>query len=305
MENRNVEVLTEASLQYRPTPPYRAMQIIESIAAMRCWSAEERRQDRRIALVPTMGYLHEGHLALVRDAKERGDRVVVSIFVNPRQFGPSEDFAAYPRDLERDRTLLESEDVDALFFPSAGEMYPAGAQTHVEVEKLSLPLCGAARPHHFRGVATVVAKLFNIVQPHVAIFGEKDYQQLQVIRRMARDLNMDVEIVGYPIVREPDGLAMSSRNAYLTAEERRAALCLSRSLCKAERFLRRGEASAAALLKMARAELAREPLAEVEYVKLCDPETLDEVERVEGAALLALAVRFGRARLIDNRVLRR
>jgi pantoate--beta-alanine ligase len=305
MENRSVEVLTKTSLQYRTTPPHRAMQIIESISAMRRWSADERRQHRRIALVPTMGYLHEGHLALVRDAKERGDRVVVSIFVNPMQFSPSEDFAAYPRDLERDRRLLENEDLDAHFLPSTEEMCPAGAQTRVEVEKLSLPLCGAARPDHFRGVATVVAKLFNIVQPQVAIFGEKDYQQLQVIRRMVRDLSMDVEVVGHPIVRDPDGLAMSSRNAYLTAEERRAALCLSRSLCKAERFLRRGETSASALLGLVHAELAKEPLAEIEYVKLCDPETLDEVERVEDAALLALAVRFGRARLIDNRVLRR
>jgi len=281
------------------------MQIIESISAMRRWSADERRQHRRIALVPTMGYLHEGHLALMREARERGDRVVVSIFVNPMQFSPSEDYAAYPRDLERDRRLLEHENMDALFLPSTDEMYPAGAQTHVEVEKLSLPLCGAVRPEHFRGVATVVAKLFNIVQPQVAIFGEKDYQQLQVIRRMARDLSMDVEIVGHSIVREPDGLAMSSRNAYLTAEERRAALCLSRSLCKAERFLRRGDTSASALLALVHAELAREPLAEVEYVKLCDTESLDDVERVEGTALLALAVRFGKARLIDNRVLRR
>jgi pantoate--beta-alanine ligase len=305
MENQTVEVLTKTSLEYPITTPYRATQVIESIPAMRRWSADERRQDRRIVLVPTMGYLHEGHLALVREAKERGDRVVVSIFVNPMQFSPNEDFAAYPRDLERDRRLLESEDIDALFLPSTEEMYAAGAQTYVQVEKLSLPLCGAVRPDHFRGVATVVAKLFNIVQPHVAIFGEKDYQQLQVIRRMVRDLSMDVEIAGHPIVREPDGLAMSSRNAYLTSEERRAALCLSRSLCKAERFLRRGETSASALLGLVRAELAKEPLAEIEYVKLCDPESLDEVERVEGAALLALAVRFGRARLIDNRAVRR
>ena len=305
MENRSAEVLTKTSLEYPIITPYRAMQIIESISAMRRWSADERRQNRCIVLVPTMGYLHEGHLALVRDAKERGGRVVVSIFVNPMQFSPSEDFTAYPRDLERDRRLLEDEDIAALFLPSTEEMYPAGAQTHVEVEKLSLPLCGAVRPNHFRGVATVVAKIFNIVQPQVAIFGEKDYQQLQVIRRMVRDLSMDVEIVDHPIVREPDGVAMSSRNAYLTAEQRRAALCLSRSLCKAERFLRRGEASAAALLGLVHAELAKEPLAEVEYVKLCDLETLDEVERVKEAALLALAVRYGRARLIDNRVLRR
>ncbi len=295
-------------LQHSMTPslPCKfSMQIVESISAMRRWSESERRENRRIVLVPTMGFLHAGHLALVRAAGERGDSVAVSIFVNPTQFSPSEDFAAYPRDLERDRRLLEIEGIDALFIPSAEEMYLAGAQTHVEVERLSVPLCGSLRPGHFRGVATVVAKLFNIVRPQVAIFGEKDYQQLQVIRRMVRDLSFDVEIVGHPIVREPDGLAMSSRNAYLTPEERRAALALPRSLCKAERLFQRGEASASALVGLVHAELAREPRAQVEYVKLCDPESLEDVERVEDAALLALAARFGKARLIDNRVLGR
>jgi pantoate--beta-alanine ligase len=281
------------------------MQIIEHIAAMREWSESTRCNGHRIVLVPTMGFLHEGHLCLVRDGKARGDRVVVSSFVNPTQFGPTEDFAAYPRDMARDISLLEKEGVDILFHPSVEAMYPHGAQTHVEVEKLSLPLCGATRPGHFRGVATVVANLFNIIRPHVAVFGEKDYQQLQVIRRMVRDLNMDVDIVGHPIVREADGLAMSSRNAYLSGEERRAAVCLSRSLCKADRALRRGETSARALLRLVRAELEKEPLAEVEYVKLCHVETLEDIEEVDDAALLALAVRFGKARLIDNRVLKR
>jgi pantoate--beta-alanine ligase len=280
------------------------MQIIEQIVAMRAWSENERRQAHRIVFVPTMGSLHEGHLCLVRDAKTRGERVVVSIFINPMQFGPSEDFAKYPRDLERDRTLLENLAVDVLFHPTVAEIYPHGYQTHIEVENLSLPLCGAARPGHFRGVATVVAKLFNIVRPHIAIFGEKDFQQLQVVRRLVRDLSMDVEIVGHPIVREPDGLAMSSRNAYLTAEERQAAVCLSRVLCKAEKRVRRGETSAAALLHGVLAELSREPLAQVEYAKVCDPESLHELDRIQGAAVLALAVRFGRARLIDNRVLK-
>jgi pantoate--beta-alanine ligase len=281
------------------------MLIIEHIAEMRGWTEAERRQGRRIVFVPTMGFLHEAHLCLVRDGKKRGDRVVVSIFVNPTQFTPSEDFAGYPRDFDRDRGLLEKESVDVLFHPPVEAMYPAGAQTHVEVAQLSLPLCGAGRPGHFRGVATVVTKLFHIVLPHVAIFGEKDYQQLQVIRQMVRDLSMGIEIVGHPIVRERDGLAMSSRNSYLTAEERRAAVCLSESLCAAERLFQRGETSARAIVELVLSELAKQPLANVEYVKLCDAETLADVDEVGGAAVLALAVRVGRARLIDNRVLGR
>jgi len=281
------------------------MQIIETVSAMGDWSEHKWRAGERIALVPTMGFLHEGHLCLVRDAKQRADRVVVSIFVNPTQFGPGEDFAAYPRDFERDCRLLEKEQIDIVFHPALEAMYPDGAETYIEVEKLSLPLCGAMRPGHFRGVATAVAKLFNMIGPHVAIFGEKDYQQLQVIRKMVRDLSMAVEIIGHPIVREADGLAMSSRNAYLTAAERQAAVCLSRSLCKAERLLRRGESSAQSLLSLVSAELAKEPLANLEYVKLCDPETLMDLESVDRTALLALAVRFGKARLIDNRVLTR
>ena len=280
------------------------MIVIEPISDMRQWSERQRRGRQRIVLVPTMGFLHEGHLGLVREARWRGDLVVASIFVNPAQFAPGEDFATYPRDFERDRGMLEVEGVDVLFHPSLAEIYPAGSQTVVDVEKLSLPLCGSVRPGHFRGVATVVAKLFNIVRPHLAIFGEKDYQQLQVIRRMVRDLGMDVEIVGHPIVREADGLAMSSRNAYLTPAERQAALCLSRALCKAERLVRRGEVTAAKIVERVRAELDNEPLAAVEYVKLCDVETLDEVDKIREPALLALAVRIGKARLIDNRVLK-
>jgi pantoate--beta-alanine ligase len=280
------------------------MQIIEQVSHMREWSESERRQDRRIVFVPTMGFLHEGHLGLVREAKKHGDRVVVSIFVNPTQFGPNEDFAAYPRDFQRDRRVLEEERVEILFYPTVSEIYPLGSQTHVEVDKLSLPLCGALRPGHFRGVATVVAKLLNIVRPHVAIFGEKDYQQLQVIRRMVRDLNMAVEIVGYPIVRETDGLAMSSRNSYLTSEERLAAVCLSRALCRAERLFKRGEVSAAAIIDLVMTDLGREPLAKVEYVKLCDADSLDDVDRITDPAVLALAVRIGKTRLIDNRLLK-
>lgn len=225
---------------------------------------------------------------------------MVSIFVNPAQFSPREDFAGYPRDFERDRQLLEKEGVDVLFYPSVADIYPEGYQTQIEVVELSSPLCGAFRPGHFRSVATVVTKLFNIVRPHVAIFGCKDYQQLQVIRRMVRDLNFDIEIVGYPTVREPDGLAMSSRNAYLDPEERKAALCLSRSLRKTELLVKDGEKRASVILDAVRLEIAKEPLARLEYASLCNPESLEEIEQVLDAALLALAVRIGKARLIDN-----
>ncbi len=269
------------------------------------WSQAERQRGHRIALVPTMGALHEGHLSLVREGKSRGNRVVVSIFVNPTQFAPAEDFAAYPRNFDRDCSLLEAEGIDVLFHPAAEDIYPPGAQTHVEVEVLSNILCGAQRPGHFRGVATVVTKLFSVVRPHLAIFGEKDYQQMQIIRRLVRDLFLDVEIVGYPIVRESDGVAMSSRNAYLNVEEREAARCLSRSLRKAECLLRQGEVSAKAILEAVKADLQGEPLALVEYVAICDVETLEPIEQIRNSALLALSVPIGKARLIDNKVLLR
>jgi pantoate--beta-alanine ligase len=270
---------------------------------MMAWSQAERQQGQRIALVPTMGALHEGHLSLVREAKSRGNRVVVSIFVNPTQFAPGEDFAAYPRNFDRDRSLLEAEGIDVLFHPTAEDIYPLGDQTHVEVKELSKILCGALRPGHFRGVATVVTKLFNVVRPHVAIFGEKDYQQLQIIRRLVRDLLLAIEIVGQPIVRESDGVAMSSRNTYLDVEERKAARCLSRSLRKAECLLRQREVSAKMIAQAVKAELQGEPLAVIEYVVICDVETLEPLEEIRGSALLALSVTIGKARLIDNRVL--
>jgi len=280
------------------------MQMIEKVSAMQRWSETERRAGRSIAFVPTMGFLHEGHLSLVRDAGKRGDRLVASIFVNPTQFGPQEDYGAYPRDFERDRRLLDEAGVDVLFYPAAAEIYPPGFEARLEIKELSAPLCGAFRPGHFSGVATVVAKLFNIVRPHVAVFGCKDYQQLQIIRRLALDLNFDIEIVGHPIVREADGLAMSSRNAYLNPEERKAALCLSRSLRCAEELVRRGERRASAIVDAARAEIAREALARVEYLSLYDPDSLRAIDQVENAALLAMAVRIGRARLIDNIILK-
>ena len=280
------------------------MRIIEHIEEMRSWSETERRAGRRIVLVPTMGSLHGGHLSLVRDGKRRGDRLVVSLFVNPTQFGPQEDYASYPRDFERDRSLLEREGTDVMFSPSAGEMYPAGHQSYVEVGKLGEQLCGVFRPGHFRGVATVVAKLFNIAQPHAAIFGEKDYQQLQVIRRMARDLNLGVEVVGHPTVRAPDGLALSSRNSYLSDAERQAALSLCRALNKAEALALAGEKESGRILDAARAEIEKEPLARIQYAKLCHPETLEDVEKIESEAVLALAVFVGKTRLIDNTVLK-
>jgi pantoate--beta-alanine ligase len=280
------------------------MQIIEHIQEMQRWSGIQRHRGERIVFVPTMGFLHDAHLSLVRDGKERGDRVVVSIFVNPAQFSPNEDFAAYPRDFGRDRGLLEREHADILFHPSVREIYPEGYQTHVDVDKLGVLLCGAHRPGHFQGVATVVAKLFNIVRPHVAIFGEKDYQQLQLVRRLARDLNFDIEIVGHPIVRETDGLAMSSRNIYLSPEERQAALCLSRFLSRAACMVQRGETRGRVITEAVRAGIEKEPLARVEYVTLCDSATLEPVEEIQESALLALAVRIGKTRLIDNQILK-
>jgi len=247
-----------------------------------------------------MGYLHEGHLALVRECQRRADATVVSVFVNPLQFGPAEDLDRYPRDLGRDAALLERTGVDVLFAPEVPEMYPPGFETHVEVERSTRGLCGAHRPGHFRGVTTVVAKLFNIVRPHVAVFGEKDFQQLVVVRRMARDLDFNIEIVGVPTVRDEDGLASSSRNAYLTPEQRRAALAIPRALSAAREAFVRGERRAAALLAAARAPLEAEPAVRIEYVAVVDAQTLAECSTVTRPARLALAVWVGRTRLIDN-----
>ena len=297
---------TTPILQYAITPaPPKLMpiQIIEQIRQMQDWSEAQRREGQRIVLVPTMGFLHEGHLSLVRDGRQRGTRLVVSIFVNPKQFSPNEDYLGYPRDLAGDQKLLERERVNVLFSPSATEMYPSNYQTHIEVEKLSAPLCGASRPGHFRGVATAVTKLFNIVRPHVAIFGQKDFQQLQIIRRLVQDLNLDIEIVGHPTVREKDGLALSSRNSYLDAEERRAALCLYRSLKLAESLIQRGARESDLILAAVKREITREPRARIDYAQLCHPETLQAVDRIEQATLLALAVWIGKARLIDNIIL--
>jgi pantoate--beta-alanine ligase len=256
-----------------------------------------------MGLVPTMGYLHEGHLSLVRRAREECDHVVVSIFVNPTQFGPREDLSKYPRDLDRDLSLLEPLGVDLVWMPTAESMYPPGYQTWVEVEGITRPLEGSMRPGHFRGVTTVVAKLFNAVQPHKAYFGQKDAQQAAVIRQMTRDLNFPIEIVVCPIVREPDGLAMSSRNVYLDPEQRKAATVLSRSLRAAKEAYEKGERDAEKLRGKMKEVLAGEPLADVQYVSCADYDTLEELETVTGKALLSMAVFMGKTRLIDNVVL--
>jgi pantoate--beta-alanine ligase len=279
------------------------MEIIESISEMKNLVKEWKRQGLSIGFVPTMGYLHEGHLALVRRVKELSDRVVVSIFVNPIQFAPGEDYQRYPRDLERDKALLEKEGVDVLFSPKAQEMYPPEFQTYVEVKELSSGLCGKYRPGHFVGVATVVLKLFNIVQPDIAVFGEKDYQQLKVIQRMVQDLNLDVKIIPHPTVREEDGLAMSSRNTYLSPGERKSAIALYKALNLAEELINQGERRVAALKEKLKEFIESYPYTKVQYIEFVHPETLKEVERVDEPTLLALAVFVGKARLIDNKII--
>lgn len=280
------------------------MRAIEQVNAMQAWSREVRGRDGlRVALVPTMGALHDGHLSLIEIARRHADRVVASVFVNPVQFDRADDFARYPRDLERDGALLAGAGADVLFAPDVSEIYPAGSQTFVTVEQIAQPLCGAHRPGHFRGVATVVLKLFTSVQPHVAVFGEKDFQQVALIRRMVRDLFLDIDIVGAPIVREADGLAMSSRNRHLSGPERAAALCLAAALDAAEAAVAAGTRDPAVVLAAANEAIAREPLACVDYVSLVDPDTLAPVAGVDDRALLALAVWIGSTRLIDNRLL--
>jgi len=270
---------------------------------MQAIAGGERARGRTIAFVPTMGYLHDGHASLMREGRRRGDLLVASIFVNPSQFGAGEDFDAYPRDLERDARMAREAGVDVIFAPRASDIYPAGYQTWVDVDRLTLPLCGASRPGHFRGVTTVVCKLFNIVMPHVALFGKKDYQQLAVIRKMAADLNVAIDIVGMPIVRESDGLAMSSRNAYLSPDERRAALCLSRGIAEARRLFAAGERESGRLKDAVAAVIAAEPLVVTEYIEVRDGDTLEEVAVPGRNTLLALAVRIGKTRLIDNGLL--
>ncbi len=279
------------------------MRLCKTIEDIRSYVNAVRSEGKTVGLVPTMGYLHQGHLSLMQEAKGRCDVVVVSIFVNPTQFGPNEDYQAYPRDLQKDAGLVAEVGVDVIFTPDAAEMYPTGFSSYVEVTGVSECLCGASRPGHFRGVSTVVSKLLHIVQPDVAFFGQKDFQQLLVIKRMVADLNMTVQIAEVPIVREDDGLAMSSRNVYLTPEGRKAALVLSRSLKLARELVAQGVLEIPRLREAVIQEINGEALANIDYVEIRSIPDLLPLDKLEGQALLALAVRFGKSRLIDNTVL--
>lgn len=279
------------------------MEVITSAAEMTALSRELRRTGKRAGFVPTMGALHQGHLSLVRTARAQSDVVTASIFVNPMQFGPNEDFARYPRSLESDCALLAAEKTDYVFCPSVEEMYPSGASAWVAVEGISDKLDGRSRPGHFRGVTTVVAKLFNIVQPDLAFFGQKDAAQASIIRKMVRDLNFDVEIVVCPIVREPDGLAMSSRNAYLSATERRHATVLYRALMRVQLLADQGERDSARLAAAGKDVIAGEPSVRLDYFEIVNPDTLDKVPNTASGALVAVAAHVGSTRLIDNIVL--
>lgn len=281
------------------------MRIISTTNEMISISDEVRLQGRSIALIPTMGYFHKGHLSLIREGRKRGDVLVVSLFVNPTQFGKDEDYRIYPRNFSRDTKLAAGAGVDILFAPSAEEMYPVGYQTFVEVERLTETMEGEYRPGHFRGVTTVVAKLFNIVKPHIAIFGEKDFQQLLVIRRMVQDLNMGIEIIGMPTLREKDGLAMSSRNSYLTREQRRASRSLNRSLFEAAQLFRSGERDPRRIIEAVQRGIEAEQEITPQYIEIRDAETLEEIDLIETRAVIACAMKVGKIRLIDNVILGR
>lgn len=276
------------------------MQIVKTITEMRNAIKSWKNERLSIGFVPTMGYLHEGHESLIKSAASENDRVVVSIFVNPMQFGPTEDLGSYPRDFERDSKICKENGAHLIFHPEPTEMYSDDFCSFVDMTGLTEGLCGKSRPVHFRGVCTVVSKLFNIVQPDKAYFGQKDAQQLSVIKRMVRDLNFDVEIIGCPIIREADGLAKSSRNTYLNQNERQAALILNSSLSKAKKLIEDGEKDASNILGIIKESINTEPLAKIDYVELVDSETLKKVEKIEKPVLVAIAVFIGKTRLIDN-----
>ncbi|MEQ9619319.1 MAG: pantoate--beta-alanine ligase [Deltaproteobacteria bacterium] len=279
------------------------MKLIKSVKEMQAFSTCIRREGKVISFVPTMGALHEGHLNLMREGRKRGNILIASVFVNPTQFGPDEDYKSYRRDIDGDKKKMNEAGVDAAFFPEVEDIYPPGFDTCVEVTGLGSPLCGRFRPGHFRGVATVVLKLFNIVKPHIAIFGQKDYQQLQIIKKMVRDLSLEVEIIGMPIVREPSGLAMSSRNSYLSAEEREKALYLSRALFEIKERFEKGERNTTDLIESGYRVLHRASVDEIDYFEIRDGKTLEDKKSASPGDVAALAVRIGGARLIDNIVL--
>ena len=278
------------------------MKIIKSVKKMQSYSESLRLQGKRIAFVPTMGYFHEGHLALMKEAKKMADCVVVSIYVNPTQFGLKEDFSKYPRDLKRDLKMAESVNVDVIFYPPDDEIYPADYQTYVDVEKVTQNLCGMSRPGHFRGVTTICLKLFNIVKPHIAIFGKKDFQQFISIKRMVDDLNLDLQIIGLSTVREADGLAMSSRNKYLQNNERSSALTLSDSLKLAQKLYSGGERKASVIIKEVKKLIKKADYTDIDYVKICEINTLNDVKEIKNRSVIAVAVKVGKTRLIDNHV---
>ncbi|MBU1168554.1 MAG: pantoate--beta-alanine ligase [Proteobacteria bacterium] len=279
------------------------MDIINKIGEMQARSEARRLAGEKIAFVPTMGFLHQGHMSLLKEGRNRGDDLILSIFVNPTQFAQGEDLDAYPKSIERDLGLAEKEGVDAVFLPDAAQMYGENYQTYVSLEKLPNYLCGISRPTHFRGVATVVTKLFNIVKPHVAIFGEKDFQQLAVIRQMVCDLNMDIDIIGGAIVREKDGLAMSSRNAYLSQVQRQSALCLFYSLQHARKLVKNGVNETEVIIQSTREIIESQPETCIDYLMMCDPVSLESKPMIQGPTLFALAVKVGNTRLIDNMIL--
>lgn len=276
------------------------MEVFHTIYELKKQIKTWKKENYSVALVPTMGFLHAGHESLIKAAAEENDKVVVSIFVNPIQFGPNEDYSTYPRDMEKDINTCREAGADCIFAPEPKEMYGEGSYTFVNVENLTEGLCGARRPGHFRGVCTVVSKLFNIVTPDRAYFGQKDAQQLAVIKKMVKDLNFDIEIVGCPIIREADGLAMSSRNTYLSQDERKAALVLSRSLNLAMTALSNGERNVASVKQIISAEIKKEPLSRIDYIEIVDSENLQPVETVNRSVLTAIAVYIGKTRLIDN-----
>ena len=280
------------------------MEVVTRISEIQFFIRKAKESGQTIGFVPTLGYFHKGHLSLMQRAREENDFVMVSIFVNPTQFGEGEDYLKYPRDLRQDKKLAEEMGVDLIFSPQVSEMYPAGFSTFINVENLTTHLCGISRPTHFRGVTTIVAKLFNIITPDCAYFGQKDYQQLVVIRQMVNDLNLNIKIVSLPIVREKDGLALSSRNSYLNSSERKSALILYKSLQKAKEMMKSGERKTKKIIGEMEKMIRKEKLAKIDYMSICNPQTLEDVEEVKGETLVALAIWIGKTRLIDNILLR-